>query len=47
MLRYIKGTALILLLCLLSGCCTLGDASILDREFKRDREHRSVEPYTK
>jgi hypothetical protein len=47
MLRFAKGAALILLLCFISGCCTLGDSSLLDREFKRDRDHRAIEPYTK
>lgn len=47
MLQYVKGTALILILCFISGCCTLGNSSLLDREFKRDRDHRSIEPYTK
>ena len=47
MLRYVKGTALILLVITMSGCCLLGDSSLLDREFKRYRDHKITEPYSK
>lgn len=47
MLRFIKGTALVLLFVIM-GCSTVNmDTYRLRRDFNRDRDNRDTQPYQK